>query len=103
MRVQDVVNMNTKLVPKQSIIVTIIVILLVNVSIQFSYVMAARIGVSISLLFAFFFFNLKNRIIFNAIKSLHEDRIPIDIISVKNQYPLTFNIVSYRKYICKFT
>ena len=58
MRVQDVVNMNTKLVPKQSIIVTIIVIILVNVSIQFSYVMAARIGVSISLLFAFFFLTM---------------------------------------------
>lgn len=31
------------------------------------------------------FFDEKNRIIFNAIKSLHEDRIPIDIISVKNE------------------
>lgn len=58
MRVQDVVNMNTKLVPKQSIIVTMIVIFIVNVSIQFSYVMVARIGVSVSLLFAFFFLTM---------------------------------------------
>lgn len=58
MKVQDVVNMNTKLVPKQSIIVTIIVILLVTVSIQFSYVLAARIGICISLIFAFFFLTM---------------------------------------------
>lgn len=58
MRVQDVVSMNAKLVPKQSVTITVVVLLLFNICLNFSYNMAAGIGALISLIFAFVFLTM---------------------------------------------
>ena len=58
MRVQDIVSMNAKLVPKQSITITVGVLLLFNICLNFSYNTAAGIGAFISLVFAFIFLTM---------------------------------------------